>query len=782
LKSTEERFGNTNRYFSSGDAQEPNTNIHLMRKRQGVGVNENIHQSHDQPSDITTLPMPRGDSNLSNGVDDEDLNNFLDEIGQEIDRDRDRDRDSMANSGGKENNVDRAIKDGLLAVPNLNALESDSNINKGSNKASNELYNNPPQKENIYKNDTTETKGSSIKEVIEKKIYQDLDKTYGFDETTLIPIDHDAGKKLMQSLNLQNHPHLNPGTSMNPEDNENENGDDSYDGEVQASNSTRNISGKVLQPVNQIVNDQAELKAINDMDNNYSNNTDIKMIRQINKIKSPYIDPATLAKANIYTSTYPLIPPNRTKYIIREYYVTVDSINRDLEKYPDPTCFQVKFAPASDCASSKDFFDKNGNFIYQGEVRFVGDDRGAFIDRTFENIYSIGVICAIVPFTDIWIAGNCPSAFNGPVLDFNKTLNQNNFPSVPNGPIFTDDVGVQTTILDEPYIIMKIDELESWSPYFGTNIANKNAFAKLVYIGDFGLIASFVKFGPCDPNERMIFVPQALAKLDKMTISLRNFNNMVIGKNRDKTYVKYIDEGNKLRNCDKNSTRITICPLDNCIDCTDNGHCLKLGELLYFYQIKPDCEHIYNLNKNIKVDSVNFIQSPDGNICQLLELVLVIHENGFVKNDLCLNGIIEVDDYIAITYKNVNTGETKQEVIKIISVDGNIIRIKVDDLEAREDLDVINITCLGIGKANRKGIQSDNECNLNFKGGVRVSAIIDAYTFEVNVPYTNLSCQLTSGSIKKEIFFVRNRFQISYTFRIETLEKDYHQLDSEAVF
>ncbi len=406
------------------------------------------------------------------------------------------------------------------------------------------------------------------------------------------------------------------------------------------------------QEVNRIQNDQKALGTINDLENNFQNQSDIRMLKDINNIKSPYLDDQTVSKAQTYTSTYPIIPANRTKYIIKEHYINVDSVDRDLEKYPNPNQFQVKFQPAADSVEKKTIYDKNGNFIYEGEIRFVADDRGAFLNKRFDNIHSISLVCAIIPLFNRWICGNCPRQYNNAVLDINQTLDTNNFISLPNGPVTTNDTGVLTTILDEPYVVLKIDELESWSPYYGTNIVNNNAFAKLVYANDFGQLSSFVKFGTCDPHEKFIFGPHSLNSIDKMTLSLRLFNNLLVDFDQDKTFIGNISEGDPLRNCSKKSSRITICPPPECEPCQDLGHCLTPGDIIYVYRVKPSCENIIPLNKCITIDCVNFIQPKKGEgILDIIELVLV-SKDGDCQNllPLCLDDIFHKGDYIAITY------------------------------------------------------------------------------------------------------------------------------------
>jgi hypothetical protein len=268
-----------------------------------------------------------------------------------------------------------------------------------------------------------------------------------------------------------------------------------------------------------------------------------------------------------------------------------------------------------------------------------------------------------------------------------------------------------------------------------------------------------------------------------MTLSLKKFNNLPLNLGMDKTFIKTITEGSLLRNCNKNSTAITICPAPNCEPCEDRGHCLKPGDIIYIYRVKPNCQNIIPLNKFIKVASINFIETPSGEVSNLIELVLELKDDTFILSvPIYLPGIIIPGDYIAITYKNQITGVTTQEIIKIRDVVDNILRINIEDFRAKNDLEHIDIIALGIAKSNPKGVQSPNVCDLDYIDGVCVSRVVNKYKFEIGLPFCKLPKELQDGNVEREFFFIKHKLQISYTFKIETKEKDYMELDSEAVF
>jgi hypothetical protein len=726
LKSIQERFKNTERYITSNEAEEPESNIHLRRRQRqeklvNEPMNEHMNDSRNEPRDQSMNNQSINEQMID--LDSEDsLNKFLDEIGKEIEI-----QDNPLN-GNNPLNSNKVIN------KNIKTLDADdSNLNDETN------VNNM---NNVNDNDM-----DNFRELIIKKGSSTTVEGINLDVQTTIRPEFDARNNFYKNTDLK----------------------------------------KIAQAESR---ESYAIKAVNDMDNNYQNQSDLQMLEEINDIKDPHRDVkrnhiATNNELAMYSGTYPIIPQNRTKYIIKENYITVDSQDRDLELYPEPTRFQVKFEPAADTITTVPVYDINNNFIYDKSIRIAGESRGAYLYKRFDNIVSISVVCVLIPLKPIWLCGNRPNRYNTAVQDFNTGA----FPGVANGPVLTSDTGVLSSVLKEPYIILKIDELESYSPYYGTNKANNNAFAKLIYNDavEFNKMNCFAKFSTYCENEKFIFGPHTLNSIDKMTLNLIKYTGLPINFGRDKTYISSIEEGGPQRNCMSNATRIIICPAPNCDPCDDRGIDMELGDVLFFYRVKPNCQNIIPLNPNINVDTINFIEDSDGEISKLIELVLIIKEdngNGDEsRGELCLNGIINPGDYLAISYKNTETNEKSQELIKVIKVNGNIVSIIIDDFQAKDSLDIIDIIGLGIGKSNPKGIQSEDNCNsLEYIAGFCVCKIIDKVTFEIDLPFNKLPSELSNGNVFKEYFYINQRLQISYTFKIETKEKDYFELDSEAVF
>ncbi len=148
---------------------------------------------------------------------------------------------------------------------------------------------------------------------------------------------------------------------------------------------------------------------------------------------------------------------NNNKYIFKDHYVTVDSLDRDINLWNYSNNYQIKFAP--DSSQSK-----------------------SYIPITFKNVYSIELVSAILPYAA---------------------------KKIPN-------TSVSCNILQEPYIIISIDEIEG--PYYGTNLTNNQAFAKLIHDGYFS--TEYVQF---KVNGEKKEYPNLLGSIDKFTFKF--FNN-----------------------------------------------------------------------------------------------------------------------------------------------------------------------------------------------------------------------------------------------------------------
>jgi hypothetical protein len=112
-----------------------------------------------------------------------------------------------------------------------------------------------------------------------------------------------------------------------------------------------------------------------------------------------------------------------------EYIISLDSKDRNIEKWPNPNEFRIEFAPISDGINNK---FKNG-----------------YINRSFNNVISVQLVSAIFP---------------------KKSCDGDN-------------------LEDYPYLILELDELGS--NYEGTNKHSNKAFAKITFDIDCGKYKRF---------------------------------------------------------------------------------------------------------------------------------------------------------------------------------------------------------------------------------------------------------------------------------------------------
>ncbi len=421
-------------------------------------------------------------------------------------------------------------------------------------------------------------------------------------------------------------------------------------------------SANRLEPVNNFKNDNLSTN-INDIEN-YSNqlisNDNLKdsininrnnTIEIINKVDNAHelfykedkknLEQFNLKIKNELTDLYKspvILPP---KVDLKEYikFVTIDSKDRNLELYPDASNFLVKFSPPSDSTEKVFYYDSNNLLIYETTASYLGSTNiGAYISTTYTNIVEIKIISIIVPYSVDWVCGDTPDCYNPANIDKNVIVDDatsNTFPSGPYGPIWTSKTGIAKTVLNEPYLILNIEELDG--PYQGTNLANNNAFAKLIVKSDTrrGLygsqVSSFVTLGTENNNESFKYLPTNLGKLDKITLKLLNSDNNIYSFGQDKIYItniisdKYDLESFKNDNC-----KFNIKPVLNPNNCDDlyNDNFIQIanncnkshefhkhivmaidirsyaknilispGDLLYFYNTKPYKFNIINLKK-----------------------------------------------------------------------------------------------------------------------------------------------------------------------------------------
>lgn len=507
----------------------------------------------------------------------------------------------------------------------------------------------------------------------------------------------------------------------------------------------------------------------------------------------------------------PVILPPKPAYIKKYHFVTIDSRDRDLSLYPNPSFFQVKFAPASDNIITNTINVKTGSVEIKYIIRQdVIGDRGASITREFDNILYIQCLQALVPKDNIYVCGICPNRYYNNSIDVTCDQENKQIPTKENSnrAIWNNRIGIETTVLDEPYLYLNISELESYSPYGATNTTGRNAFAKLVYESNFGILSSYIKMQTSDIDEFYRYSPTALGKIDKFTLSLLRPQGDLFDFGKDKLFVLRFEESDfLLKNCENSpATRVVIsqtksfCNCDIKCNCDNpvNSHCLKPGDQIFFYSTKP-CKPSFILfhdpYNQMSYNNFRLIINDDQMSNSLnISIAIIVDEMTDTEELIDFSTFVGIHDYLVLRLDL--GGNFCNEFFKVIYIDcTNIIIEKNNDIEL---MDNIIINKIGYALKNKKGIQSDNKNDIISKFGIRVCNVGDStldcntydpndgnsgipgeeLVFDIDIPFDSLPSFCLENYKDCEIFFIKQKLQISYTFKIVTLEKDYCQLES----
>jgi hypothetical protein len=462
------------------------------------------------------------------------------------------------------------------------------------------------------------------------------------------------------------------------------------------------------------------------------------------------------ATANNASHSFPIITPTKTSLIERFEYITIDSRDRDLSRFPNTNHFEIKFSPVSDSFDIPTYLDKHNLVRWGTAVKYHGDDKGASIGVSYDNVLSVECVQALYPgeLQPAW--GRYPSSYTG------------NTNATPFQPIYDGssiDVGIQTSVSDEPYLFLYVEELDG--PYRGTNIAGENAFTKLIHDGFFGVSNIHIQMKPVD-GEYKLYTPTTLGKLNKMTVRVNKHNNLPFNFGTDKTYISAITS--------ETLSNINYChddtgPSENFVKITINkshpdyknscitGHGLKPGDLIYIYSTIPH-------EQNFTLTNTHLVFTKNGTDDGVLGAVT--YDGAVTEFDF--NTLLKVGDFIKY-------GST---VTRITAIDST-----TNDITVSGDLSTEPTTTSNFGfyKVNRRGQLGDNENAINYLDGVYVLKVDDSDNFTVNVKFDLLNDLLktshTDPLLINELFFIKKKMQVSYTFKVITLEKDYEPIRSD---
>lgn len=519
-----------------------------------------------------------------------------------------------------------------------------------------------------------------------------------------------------------------------------------------------------------------------------------------------------------------VIPPPKVKTRLKTHYITIDSRDRDFEIYPNANTFQVKFGPPSSSKVKGIYRDKNNNLIYEANNIEIVGETGATIPNVLKNIKYIQCVQAIVPHTPTYVCGKCPYYYNNYQVDRNLTTVSpdaatGQFTSYPYGPIrqvannSTDVIGLWTNVLDEPYLLLCIDELDQ--TYNGTSTSNRNAFAKLVHDKYYGTLTAFVMMRPSEDGPFM-YEPFALSNIDKLTLRLLKNNNLPYDFGRDKLFIQKYEEGSSCINLygtTSKTTKITIISDtsfyddDNTADHithyepSDNGecgtgtvsiqHCLRPGNKIYIYDTFPCDTEIIRFHQNVKVLDVDPLPITYGDSGATPSYTITAYVD-VTADDISyvdFSAFINIGDYLYMNNIPYSVTEFETGDLPSISVS------KISGETSSPDPDISNLSSiqLAFARKNRKGVKSHNKKCINYVDGWRVCSTYNTTTtdtvdprvsFEIDYPYDWLPDRLKGNSVGNnhyESFLIKHQLQVSYTFKVVTVDSDFAKLDATIV-
>lgn len=479
--------------------------------------------------------------------------------------------------------------------------------------------------------------------------------------------------------------------------------------------------------------------------------------------------------SNIQNNPIMLDEP-KFKIINKNFFIVIDSADRDLYEFPNPSTFQIKFAPAGNSLRIEAFYDKYNTLILNEKLIIFGDSSNTSIRETMDNIKTIYCSSVNFPTNIIYYGSTEPQS---------------------------TDSGVGISIFNQSYLYLIIKEL--MSPYTGSNTIAQNAFCKLLIdyssnINSIGTLAlnQFTILTCSNPNEIFTYDPVTLGKLDKFTINLVNKNGIPYNIGIDKLFVNSFNLGStKYNGYCGNAFITTIINIQNlnseyakyCSLYTKTGNCnlinshpIKNGDLIYFYNTRPNLDQIAYFEDYIKISKLKY-DKVNNKLNIYLQYLKNINNNEEKINvnlkDVLGSNILIYKDYYIVFF---DTKKSYHYFLKIDEIYDNYIVV-----EYKESLPIFknyNIIKVGITKSFLRGSNDDNPRSLFYKGGYTVlnvgNTIDTQWDIEINFPYYNLPEYILNSTVyyPGEIFLIQEKLQVSYNFQIVVEIKDYDKLKS----
>lgn len=479
-------------------------------------------------------------------------------------------------------------------------------------------------------------------------------------------------------------------------------------------------------------------------------------------------------QSNNAVLNYSLIPPEKLNYQTRKYFISVDSLQRDLEAYPLPTNFQVRFEQPGTEVEVPSFLNSDGVVIYGPPVvyRNVGG-KGAKLENIYQNIVELKCLDAQIPLDRGYVGGLAPYDFNGSQIDENKLV-PNAFPSYPYGPVWKENYGISVDVLDEPYFFLVVDEIDG--AYDGTTLASRRALAKLNYDKMYGVTRKFVNL-KTSTLEGKTFYPSTWAKLSQMTLQLVTRFNQLLDVGVDKVYIKSIEQGDEVKpgffcplKPGQHLTKVRIIEKDPSYGQEICGVGLFPGDRLIFYSIF-NCNPLASATKLNENVYISFEKYP-----AIYFYMVYDAQTGKKEKKIDVTPFLKVGDMVIINNKYI---------LDIEAIDGSGLNVRVKSRMGDFDPSV-TVVSKGFVNVNKRGSNEIDSCSFLIPSGLRVGGRLDdPLEFQLLYPFEDIPSYLKSppwGFFRPyEAFYIHAKKQISYTFEVTQMEQNMERLDSRII-
>ena len=500
----------------------------------------------------------------------------------------------------------------------------------------------------------------------------------------------------------------------------------------------------------------------------------------------------------------------------KAFYVSFDSRYRNTDLYITSNSFRVNFSPTTNNFFYNSVYDSYGTLIVNERWVDYGFSDENSIQETFDNILKIELINVTVPNNVFFIGASVSLASPGaPVNIFKDIYFYLNIEELE-GPYiggnnlaynsFAKIIIQGSNDYDQPLPTLFADgKTNGPDEFFLNNPTNKgklnsmtlNFLNKNGYLNNFGIDKLYV--GQFRPGYNPIYTGYCGYKepVTHINIDLNNWN-----------YVKYCSPYQLGANVEGRSCSFL------------NSTSLQKGDLIYFYNMLPINDQINYFESYIIPEIVvlqngeviisayymrdNILKSKTANECNNSKEINESNEKIYVNfNEIFPENALLVDNspinsknsniyYLVLSRKIENLNATDNiNYFSVLSInsDKNVICNPLSPKNIQFILENPQGFKIGMGKKNFTGSNDDIPGSLFNKNGYYIT---NYQTNNVNIPYITINynikntpsyipyqCDIGYYGYNDIIFFIQDKLQIDYTFKITSMVKDYTELNSQ---